>query len=114
MAKNKQRFSSTQPQFCLPFSRIELQVLLRCCLIHVTIIILRHILYLLYLCPCLGLGLSMSVLCDLFFIFSIAFIVINHITSFKQTLLFFIHFLEYLVLFLDDNEDEESVLIIFK
>ena len=31
-----------------------------------------------------------------------------HITSFKQTHLFFVHFLEHLLLFLDDNVDEES------
>ena len=58
------------------------------------------------LCLCLDLGLFMSYLCDLFFIFSLIFIVINHITSFKQTY-FFVHFLEHL-LFLDGNVDEES------
>ena len=52
-------------------------------------------------CPCLDLGLFLSYLCDLFFIFSVVFIVINHITSLKQTYLFFVHFLEYLP-FLDD------------
>ena len=61
-------------------------------LIHITIMILRLILYLVYLYPCLGLGLFMSYLCDLFSIFSLIFIVINHITSFKQTHLFFVHF----------------------
>ena len=49
-----------------------------------------------------------SYLCDLFFIFSLIFIAINHITSLKQTLLFFFHFLEYFLLFLDENVDEES------
>ena len=44
---------------------------------------------------------------DLFFILSLIFIVINHKTSSKQTHLFVVHFLEYL-LFLDDNVDEES------
>ena len=34
---------STQPQCCLTFIWIELQMLLRCCLIHVGIIILRHL-----------------------------------------------------------------------
>ena len=57
-----------------------------CCLIH--IITLRHILYLAYLCPCLGLCLFMSCICYLFFIFSLIFIAINHITSLKQTYLF--------------------------
>ena len=69
---------------------------------------MRHILYLVYLRPCLGLGLLMPYICDLFFIFSLIVIVINHITSFKQTFLFFVHFLENLLLFVDDNVDEES------
>ena len=65
----KQRFFWTQRQCCLTFSWIELQMLLRCCLIHITIIILRHILYLLYLCPCLDLDQFMSYICDLLFSF---------------------------------------------
>ena len=83
-------------------------MMFRCCLIYITIIIQRHILYLVYLCPFLGLGLFMSYLYDLFFIFNLIFIVINHKTSFKQMYLFFVHVLEYLLLFLDDNVDEES------
>ena len=51
---------------------------------------------------------SMSYLNDLFFICSLIFIVINYITSFKQTYLFLVHFLEYLLLFLDDKVDEQS------
>ena len=58
----------------------------------------RHILYLVYVCLCLGLGLFVLYLYDLFFISSLIFIVINHINSFKQTYLFFVHFLEYLLL----------------
>ena len=50
----------------------------------------------------------MSYLCDLFLIFSLIFIVINHITLFKEIYLFFVHFLEYFLLFLDDNLNEES------
>ena len=47
-------FFSTQPQYCLTFSWIELQMLLRCCLMHINIILLRsYFLYLVYLCPCL-------------------------------------------------------------
>ena len=102
----KQRYFSTQLQCCLTFSHIELQMLLRYCLIHITIIILRHILHLVYLCICLDLGLFVS--CDLFFISSLIFILINHITSFKQTYLFFVHFLEYLLSFLNDYVDEKS------
>ena len=81
----KQLFFSTQPQCCLTYSSwTELQMLLRYCLMHIRIIIPGHIIYLLHLCPCLGLGLFMSYLCDLFFIFSLISIVINHITSSKQ------------------------------
>ena len=90
---------STQPQCSLTSSWIELQMLLRRSLIHITIILLRPILYLVFFCPCLGLGLFMSYLCDLLFIFSLIFIVINYITSLKQTHLFFVYFLEYLLFF---------------
>ena len=83
-------------------------MLLRCCLIHKTIILLKHILYLVYLCSCLGVGLLMSYLCDLFLIFSLIFIFINHITALKQTHLAFVQFLKYLLLSLDDKVDEES------
>ena len=78
--------------------------------IHMTTIILRHqILYLVYLCTCLGLDQFMSYLCDLFFVLSLIFIVINHITSsLKQAYLIFVHFLECLPLFLDNNVNEES------
>ena len=44
---------------------------------------------------------------DIFFIFSLIFIAINHIASLKQTHLFFVYFLEHL-LFLDDNVDEDD------
>ena len=81
-------------------------MLFTCFLIHINIIILGHILYLVYLT--LDLGLFMSYLCDLFFISSLIFIPINHILSLKETQLIFVHFLEYLLLFLDDNVDEES------
>ena len=90
----KERFFATQAQCCLTFSWIKLQMLLRCCLIHIPIIVMRHILYLFYFCPCLGRSLFMSYLYDQFFIFSLIFIVINHTTSLKQTHLFFVHFLE--------------------
>ena len=83
-------------------------MLLRCRFIHITIIKLTYILYLVHLRPFLGLGLSMLYLCDLLLFFILVFIVIDHITSLKQTHLFFVHFLEYLFLFLDGNVDEES------
>ena len=58
--------------------------------------------------PCLGLGLFMPHPCDLFFIFSLIFVVTNHITPFKQTYLFFVDFLEYLLLCLDDNVEKAN------
>ena len=50
----------------------------------------------------------MSYLCDLRFTSSLIFIDINHITSIKQTYLFFLHFLEYLLLLLYDNVSKEG------
>ena len=49
-------------------------MLLRCCFI-----ILTYFFDLLYLCPCLNLGLVMSYLCGLFLIFILIFIMINRI-----------------------------------
>ena len=70
-------------------------MLFTCCLLHITVIVLKHILYLVHLCPCFDLFLFMSYTCDRFFIFSLIFIIINHIISIRQTHLFFAHFLEY-------------------
>ena len=79
----KQRFFFTEPQCCFTISWIELQMLIRCCLI-------QHFIYLLCLSPCIYLGLFMlNLLCDLFFIFISIFIMINLIISWKQTYLFF-------------------------
>ena len=55
---------------------------------------------LVYLGPCLSLGLFMSYLCDLFFIFSLTFLTINYVTSLKQTHLFFATVLKYLHLYI--------------
>ena len=52
--------------------------------------------------------LALKGLSDVFRFFNLNFIVINHITSLKQTHLFFVHFLDYLPLFLDDNMNKES------
>ena len=76
-------------------------MLLRCRLIRIAIIKLIHIIYIyiyiVYLCPCLDLGLVMFYLCDLFFIFSVIFIG------------FFLYiFLECLLLSLDNNVGVES------
>ena len=59
-------------------------MLLRCCLIHITVIILKYTLYLVYLGLFLVLGLLMSYLwVYVSFIFSLIFVAINHITSLK-------------------------------
>ena len=50
----------------------------------------------------------MSYICDLFFNFSLIFIVINDINTFKQVFVFLYILLGHLQLFLDDNMDEES------
>ena len=42
------------------------------------------------------------------FIFSLIFIAMDQITPLKQTYLFSVHFLEYILLFLDDNVDETN------
>ena len=97
------RFFSTQPQCSLTFSWIELQMLLCYCLIQKSIIILRHFLYLLYLCPYLGLGRFMSYLWDLFFIFISIFSMINRIISWKQTHLFFCLFFRICSIIFGDN-----------
>ena len=46
--------------------------------------------------------------CDILYILSLIFVVVNHITSLEQTHLYFVHFVEYLLLFLDDNVDKNS------
>ena len=50
----------------------------------------------------------MSCLCDLFFISSLISVNVSHITSVKETHLFFLHSSQYLQLILDYNVDEES------
>ena len=68
----KKRFFLTRTQCRLTFSWIELQMLFRCSLIHITILYWDNI-YLVYLCACLRSGLFMSYLPDLFFLFSAPF-----------------------------------------
>ena len=61
---------------CLTFEWIEPQMLLTCCLTHISIIMLRLLYY--YIC---NLCLFMSYLRDVFFIFIFIFIMINRIIS---------------------------------
>ena len=97
----EERFFSTRSQ-CW----IKLQMFLRCYLIYITIIVVRYFLYLIYLPPYVGLDQFMLYLCNPFFFFSLIFIAINH-TLFKQMCFLFVHFLEYLLLFLNNSVDEE-------
>ena len=76
--KSKIFFNST---VFLTFSWIELQMLLRCCLIHLSITILRDFLYLLYLYLFVELSLYMSYLWALFFILIFIFIMINRMNT---------------------------------
>ena len=95
---NKPRYFSTQPRCCLTFSWIGFQIWLRCSLIHISIIILRHFIYLLYLFPYLDVGLFMPYLRDLLFIF---FFIFRQVCSFA-------YFSEYALLSSDDNVNEKS------
>ena len=79
-------------------------------MIQITIIVLRQIFYLVYLHPCLGLDLFISYLGILFFTFSLIFVFINHVTSSKQMYVFSCTFLENIVLFFNDNVNEEDEL----
>ena len=83
------------------FSRASM--LLRCCLMHITIIILKHILYWVYLC--LGLDSFLSYLWFIFH-FQSHFYCYQWYNLNKTVALIFVHCLEYL-LFLDDNMDDE-------
>ena len=80
-------FFSTYPHCWSTILWID--VLLWCCLIHITIII-----YLVYLYQYLGLDLFMSNH-DLFLIFSVIFIIMNHIIPLKKTHMFSVYFLQY-------------------
>ena len=70
---------------------------------------LRHFLYLLYLCPFLDLVClcRMSYLYDLFFIFISILIMINLESHDNRHSCSFAYFSEYVLLFFDDNVNEE-------
>ena len=65
-----------------------LHELIRWSLIHITVILLWYIFYLVYLCSCVVLGLFLSYLCDLFFIFCLFLMTSSNIILLKQTHLF--------------------------
>ena len=86
---------STQPQCCLTFSRIELQMFLKCCLTHNHHYIETHFAFSIFMPMRLILGLFMLYLYDVFVFFSLIFSIINHIISLKQTHLLLINCLGY-------------------
>ena len=85
---------SNKPPCFLSFSKIDLTMLISCCLINISIIILRKFLYLVHLSACVSPGLFLSNLCDLISLSIFVFIIINHINSFKQ-ICFFCNMLYY-------------------
>ena len=104
----KQRIFSTQPQFCLTFHELNF----KCCLAIANTYSNHygetHFVFSIFMSMSRPRSILMPYLCDPFFIPTLIFIVINHITSFKQSSLLFVHLLKCLLLFFDDNLDEES------
>ena len=90
----KQRYFSTQPQCCLPFSRIEPQMLLKCCLNvlwHKDVVLPRHTVFSIFV-SCLRQVYLCLIYIIYFSIIIFLFILINHINSLKETILFFGNF----------------------
>ena len=59
------------------------------------------------MCPCIDLRLFMLNLCDLFFHFHLDFQFDGSYNLMNTNTCFFAYFLEYVLLFLGKNEDEE-------
>ena len=78
-------------------------MLLKCCLMHISIIMLRHFFYLLYLRPCLDPLDCIYVIC-FSFLSSLRLIVLSYEYTHTRS---FAYFSEYVLLFLDDNVVEE-------
>ena len=73
---------------------------------HTSIVIRKQFLYTLYLCPCLGSGLFMSYpLCGLFFIFIFILLRLTY-NLINRDACSLAYFLEYILLFLDDNVEK--------
>ena len=83
--------SASVTQCCSFFLWIELQMLHSRCLIHISIMSMRQLFYLLYLCLSMSRrGPFMSYFCDLCFIFIFVFIMINRVILWINTSLFFL------------------------
>ena len=96
-------FFSTQPQCCFTFSWIEFQMLLRCCLIHKSIIMLRplHLLFI-FIRP------TSIYIYVIYFSFSFLFWLWLIIKSYKyKHSCSLIYFLGHALLFLDNSVDED-------
>ena len=84
----KQCFFSTHPQCCLAFSWIELQMLLRCWLIHLTNI--KHFIFSIFVSMSRPSSIYVVHMWSIFYFFSLVFIIINNLI--KKTHLFFVYF----------------------
>ena len=71
-------------QLILSVAQLFHELSFKCCVIYINIIILGHILNIVYLCQCLGLGQITSYICDIIFIsvlFSLSLIIHNLIKT---------------------------------
>ena len=100
---HKQRFFSIQPQYCLTCSWIELQMFLRCCLMHKT----RLFIFTIFGPVSRPRSTYVVSMWSYFHFFAFIFIMINRTVSWIQTHLFYCLLLEYVLLFLDDDMDDE-------
>ena len=83
-------FFSTQPLVLLNFLWAELQILLRCCFIRLSIHHNDILFTFNIIVSILGLGLFLSYLCDLFFIFIFISTLYNHCLKSAQNMEFFL------------------------
>ena len=75
------------------FHELSFKCCFRCCLIHTNIIILRYLIFTIFLSMFRSRSIYISYLCDLYFIFILIFIMVNRIILWIQTHLLFCLFL---------------------
>ena len=102
-------FFSTQHQCWLTFSWIVLQIWLRCCLIHILIILIQFFIFSIFLSMCRSIYFVSTWF--IFFIYIPIVIIMNHIISLNQTHLFFAHFLDDYFLMITWMKKENKVQI---
>ena len=94
----KQCFFSTHPQCCLAFSWIELQMLLRCWLIHLTNI--KHFIFSIFASMSRPSSIYVVYMWSIFYFLASFSLLL--ITSLKRRTCFLYILLDYLLLFLDN------------